>query len=220
MNHHGSVDLVVLVADKDANFALSEILANHQRLAIRAIQARVIPGEYHDSYVFRRCHDLLRSQLGLAGHALVIFDREGCGSLHPRDVLEADVEARLAQNGWVGCSAGVVIDPELEAWVWGDSPHVDEALGWPCGGRSLRQWLEDEHYLIPGQRKPSGPKEAVQHAMRLARKKRSSALYGELARKVSFEHCSDPAFLKLKATLRRWFPPQSGAGNDVGRGTT
>jgi hypothetical protein len=39
------------------------------------------------------------------------------------------------------------------------------------------------------------------------RKPRSSAIYLELARSVSTDRCTDPAFLKLKRCLREWFPP-------------
>ena len=89
------MDLVVLVADKDARFALQGILTARQRLGIRRIEANLLAAAYHDSYAFRRCHDLLRLEQGRARHALVMFDREGCGSLSPR----VDLESRL-RRAW------------------------------------------------------------------------------------------------------------------------
>jgi hypothetical protein len=44
--------------------------------------------------------------------------------------MENDLEARLSQSGWPsGCCAAIVIDPELELWVWSRSPHVPAVLG-------------------------------------------------------------------------------------------
>jgi hypothetical protein len=40
----------------------------------------------------------------------------------------------------------------------------------------------------------------------LVRKGRSSAIFFELAQRVSVNRCIDPAFLKFKNTLRQWFP--------------
>jgi len=60
--------------------------------------------------------------------------------------------------------------------------------------------------LEDGQNKPSDPKEAMDAALRRAQKARSSSLYLQLAQKVSFERCDDPAFLKFKKTLSTWFP--------------
>jgi hypothetical protein len=45
----------------------------------------------------------------------------------------------------------------------------------------------------------------MEKALRVARKPRSSLLYRELAENVNMERCLDPAFLKLRTTLRKWF---------------
>jgi hypothetical protein len=94
----------------------------------------------------------------------------------------------------------------LEVWVWSDSSHVDTYLGWREQQPKLRDWLQQSGWLAAGQSKPARPKEAVEAALRKCRKPRSSAIYFELARHVSFQRCADPAFHKLLATLRSWFP--------------
>ncbi len=141
----------------------------------------------------------------LCKHALVIFDRDGCGSVEKRETLESNVEKRLAQNGWQDRGVAVAIDPELEVWVWGDSPHVLGVLDWPSSAAELKSTLEESGYLNHGVPKPHQPKEAFDHVLRLSNKKHSSALFLELAQQVSFEGCVDPAFLKLKLTLQKWF---------------
>jgi len=99
-----------------------------------------------------------------------------------------------------------MIEPELEAWVWSDSPQVDEALGW--SGQNLRQWLKDKGYVQRGGQKPLRPKETMDVALRIARQPRSSSIYKTLGQRVSFTSCADPAFRLLLKTLRQWFPAQ------------
>ncbi len=98
----------------------------------------------------------------------------------------------------------MAIDPELEAWVWSDSPHVARALCWVDG--DLQQWLAERDLLTPGQSKPSRPKEAVEKVLRRTHTPRSSSIYRQLASHVSFKRCQDTAFVKLLGTLKTWFP--------------
>ena len=113
-----------------------------------------------------------------ASHALVVFDREGSGhESDPVSDLEEEVTRRLAAAGWGDRAAAIAIDPELEVWVWSDSPHVDRCLGWEGEQPSLRAWLEEQGMWPPGEPKPQDPKLAVELALRRARKPRSSALY-------------------------------------------
>jgi hypothetical protein len=206
MNDQGRKDLVVLVPCKNMQYSIEALLGRPQAFGIRppVYEVRVHPKR--DPGVFRQCHDFLRPFLRSRSYALVLCDREGCGrEARPRERLEADMEERLRQNGWEGRSAAVVLDPELEVWFWSDSPHVREALGWKQAQPAVSDWLEQRDYLRSGQRKPARPKEAVQEALRLSKKPRSSSVYFELAQNVSFEHCSDPAFGKFKTVLERWF---------------
>ena len=48
-----------------------------------------------------------------------------------REEIETEVEGRLHKNGWaVDAVCVVVIQPEIEAWVWAGSANVAAALGW------------------------------------------------------------------------------------------
>ncbi|MFH0983473.1 MAG: hypothetical protein V2A79_18295 [Planctomycetota bacterium] len=140
----------------------------------------------------------------------MIFDRQGCGQeVRPADDLARDLKERLARAGWQDRAEAVVIDPELENWVWSDSPEVDSALGWQGRDPSLREWLRQKELWPPGAQKPTAPKEAVESALREVRCPRSSAIYGKLAEQVSLERCTDRSFVKLKEILRSWFPAAS-----------
>jgi hypothetical protein len=119
--------------------------------------------------------------------------------------LERQSESQLARNGREGRAAAIVLDPELEVWVWSDSPLVDRILGWTGQSPRLRQWLVDEAFLSPDGRKPVRPKEALEHALRHVRKQASAALFRQLAQSVRFRGCTDRAFRKLQMQLVAWF---------------
>jgi hypothetical protein len=200
-------DLILLVADENMRFTLNAILGRCPSLSIRSISYDSFTHPQHDSGCLHQSHELLRSRAGQYAHALVLFDREGCGkeTICTREQLESEVEARLGQSGWSDRAAAVVLDPELEIWVWSDSPHVDTVLGWSGRQPDLKSWLAQSGFLEKDQVKPSRPKEAVEAALRLRKKPRSSAIYAELASRVSFDRCIDPSFAKLREVLRGWF---------------
>ena len=69
----------------------------------------------------------------------------------------------------------------------------------------LADWLRDEGHLRSGETKPKDPKRAVEEALRIVRKQRSSAIYLQLAQRVSVHRCVDEAFLKFRKLLQQWF---------------
>jgi hypothetical protein len=197
-------DLIVVTADADARVALETLLSRNHSLGIRPAKFRCVRYPGRDAGCRSRVHDFLRPFCRQYDHALVVFDRHGCGDDRERDAIEADVEVRLSANGWDECAA-VVIDPELEAWVWSPSPVVGHALGWTGNEPQLRSWLHDRGMLRGGSAKPNVPKEAMHAALRKAGRPTSPAIFAEIAGHVSFANCVDPAFEKLVATLRKWF---------------
>ena len=199
-------DLVALVPCANMEFAIRGLLWRHQALGIRPLSARILKHPHRDSGCRTRGVELLRNYVGKYRHALLLFDREGSGDeSRGREDMETDRENALRRAGWGDAAAAVVLDPELEIWVWSDSPHVADVLGWRSRTPSVRDWLQAQGFLRKGQAKPSRPKEAMQEVLRMAGRPPSSALFLELAQKVSLQRCRDEAFLKLKGLLRRWF---------------
>jgi len=200
-------DIIILVADKNTKFAVQGLLSRHHSLQLRQITTDIFIHPGNDSGCLLHSHDFLRPFINHYAFSLVIFDREGCGqeqsSCHH---LESNVEKLLSQNGWEARSSAIVIDPELEIWVWSDSPHVDQILGWSGRQPNLRTWLMQKSRLTAPHDKPNRPKEATEEALKEARMPRSSSSYQQLAEKVSLGRCVDPAFIKLKTTLQNWFP--------------
>ena len=139
-----------------------------------------------------------------------MFDRDGCGSGGQRQDLENQVEELLARNGWQDRCGAIAIDPELENWVGIclSSPTAQAVIGWPHGGKDLKDYFHEQRSLRSGIRRLDRPKETFLQALRLAGVPRSAALYFDLSTKAPITECVDPAFLKLRTTLERWFPPR------------
>ena len=161
----------------------------------------------HDPGCFGQSVGILAVYQNTHSRAVVVFDREGCGQEQfTREQLEARVEEELAANGWKDRSSVIVIDPELENWVWSRSIHVATALGWRDPAIDVRQWLLEQNFLSDTtQSKPDRPKEAMEAALRHVRKARSSAIYRAIANEVSLSNCDDPAFVKFRQALGAWF---------------
>ena len=200
-------DLVVLAADKDMEFAVRGIVSRHQSLQIRKPNVKFLVHSKHDPGCRNEPEGLIRLYCRSHRHALVLLDHEGSGGeKRKREEIETEIEAVLSKNGWGDRAAAIVIAPELEAWVWSSSSQVDEKLGWQNRSPKLRDWLcENTDFWPAGHEKPARPKEAMQKALYQAGKARSSAIYEELAKAVSWKDCSDPAFAKLTAKLMEWF---------------
>lgn len=199
-------DLVILAADKNIEFTIRGLFSRPQALKIRSLEFDIFVHPEHDPGCFKKSDDFLRPFANSYQYGVVVFDKEGCGrEKASRKDLEIEIEERLSKTGWNTRARAIVLDPELEVWVWSDSPQVDIVLGWDGKEPDLRTWLENEGRLKAHAAKPSRPKEALEAALRKVSKARSSARYAQLAQQVSFERCSDPAFLKLKAVLQSWF---------------
>ena len=203
-------DLIVLAADKNMEFAIKGVLSRFKSLGIREVSTDFRVHMENDPGCLVRGHDFLKPFTHKYCHALIVLDREGCGQESvTRELLEICIEDKLSRSGWEDRAAAIVIDPELEAWVWSNSPHVDSILGWQGKEPCLRNWLQSREYLVPGAIKPARPKEALEDALKTARKPRSSSLYLQIAENVSIDRCVDPSFVKLKEILQKWFCARS-----------
>lgn len=205
-----SKDLVVLTACSNAQFAIRGVLSRHRSLGIRPVVADYVVHPNRDPGCANGAAELLRAQTRRYSNALVLFDLEGCGREDEGRVsLENDVRQKLAASGWGGRADVVVLDPELEIWVWSNSPQVDRILGWGARIPSLRAWLVEQRFLDQGESKPPRPKDALESALEYVEMRRSSSLYQELAQQVSLERCVDVSFLRLKEILKSWFPSEA-----------
>ena len=204
-------DLFIL-ADADIAATMNSLFTQrHDSLGIPSIEFTIIRRMKRDSGCRQGEAMAARSYINDHEYALVLFDKDGSGDERSErlDILIA-LEEDLRRAGWKDRSKAIVIEPELEMWVWSGSPHVGKVLGWNEGTGALREWL-CEHGLWPeGEAKPPDPKLALKRAMKAKNCSPTAATFKELAEKVSLRKCEDPAFLEVRETLQVWFPAASG----------
>lgn len=201
-------DLFVLTADLDAYKTIESLLNNRvNSIHIRTISHEVKKYSKKDPGCYRESHEFLRTFQKEFNHALVVFDHEGSGvEDQAPEALERKVEDNLYTTGWnpnnVAC---IVIQPELESWVWQDSIHVANVMGW-SNYTELQKWLNESQGFEWENSKPLRPKEAMRSALEEKLRSQSSAYFASLASDVTLTHCRDRAFNKLMNTLKKWFP--------------
>lgn len=209
MSDAGTNDLVVLVADTSIKAVVQAILERPKALQIREISFEIYVHPDRDPGCRTNPHAVLTRPLSTTFRcALVVFDRQGSGGESSEvAALETHVTDQLARAGWNDRAAAVAIDPELEVWVWADSPHVADALGWTGRDPALRDWLAERGVWPRQDAKPPDPKRAVEMALHKVHKPRSSSRYHRLAAKVSLARCTDPSFGRFRSQLQTWFSP-------------
>ena len=198
-------DLVILVPGKNEQFTLKGLLSRNQSLSIRKIEYEIFIHPNRDPGVYREAANFLRPLTRIYSHALVFLDREGSGQeAKTASEIERDIETRLEKNGWEKRAQAIVFDPELEIWAWVKSPHLAIQLGWE-NIETLFSFLRKRNYLFQDIEKPSRPKEAFEEALREKKIQRSSAIYKNIASKITFLSCQDRAFRKFSKILEEWF---------------
>jgi hypothetical protein len=198
-------DLFILVADKNAEYALKGALARPGALGIRPIEFEIRTHPGRDGGTRKTGPELLATQRRQYRHGLLIFDFEGSGTdLADAVALESQMNGRLG-NQWKNAAKAIVIEPELDVWMWGSDNAVEVSIEWPTG-TSVRAWLREQGFDFDANEKPSRPKEALEAALRVPALPRSSALYQHIASRISLLRCKDAAFIRLRNQLLSWFP--------------
>lgn len=161
----------------------------------------------NDPGVWKNSHELLRLKRPTHRNALIVLDNAWEGSPGVAQI-EKDIAGNMTSCGWNRKQFEViVINPELEAWIWQDHIHVERAFG-HASPPSLREKLREVSLWPDGSHKPPDPKLAVEIAQRWYRFGPPSPVFAEIATKISLRGCVDPAFLKMQGAIRTWFPVQ------------
>jgi hypothetical protein len=199
-------DLIVLVADLNMRDCIEGLIPKLPRvLNVSAFSYDIFVHSNRDPGCRTQSAAFLASFQNKYRFGLVIFDKEGCGNESlSRSGLETEVETSLSRTGWGERAKVIVIDPELENWIWVRSTQLAEIINWE-NIDSLYQWLSDRGYLTAESPKPKHPKEAFEAALYISKKRRSSSIYKQIASRVSFKNCTDPSFLKFMQCMGDWF---------------
>lgn len=198
-------DLFILVADKNAEFALKGALTRSAALGIRPIEFDIRTHPGRDGGTRKTGPELLATQRRQYSHGLLMLDLEGCGKESVgAAVLENQLDERL-DSQWKSAAKAIVIEPELDVWIWGSDNAVEASIQWPAG-KGVRDWLREQGFDFDVNDKPVRPKEALEAALRVPGLPRSSAFYQHIASRISLTRCTDAAFIRLRNQLLTWFP--------------
>ena len=199
-------DLIVLVPDKNVRFGIDSLLSRYESLNIKDIFYDIFVHPLHDAGVYHNAANFLRAFSNHYSYALVFLDREGSGQEQtlPNNIANT-VKKDIESNGWPDRVEVIVFDPELEIWVWTESPYTAAALGWD-NYLDLKKWLNEQGFWEQNSSKPKRPKEAVESSLKLKRIPRSSSIYREIGQRVSLHRCQDESFRSFRNILQKWFP--------------
>lgn len=210
-------DCIFLLADKNMQAAFEGFLTRHafyQRLGCGNFSfdprhdIAVASGD-NDPGLYTRGHELLRPYQTTHRHAVVVLDAEWEGS-PGKEAITDHLVAQIAATGWTADQfAVIVIDPELENWIWQQNDHVARGLGFG-NSHELMADMDLQAAWPQGQAKPSSPKEVFEALLRKKRIPRSSAIYKQITSQVSVKRCQDSAFQQFIVSLQTWFPQENG----------
>jgi hypothetical protein len=191
---------------------------------------RVHPG--HDSGVSKDPQLVLLPERNRYDKALVILDQAWSGAPDADEIVAnietiAEHEARWQRERF----EVILIQPELEAWIWQRNIHVCEAFEFSGSENELWDLLSlrsleldsrsKKHVFVPVDTlaalapawslqdpKPTNPKGVVEALTRHCGSGPASGVFNEIARTIGVRNCVDKSFHKMRDALCRWFPSQ------------
>jgi len=197
-------DLCLLVADLDIAQAMEAALKRPKSLDIRNITFEIKTHPNRDSGMRTTRPQMLSLLNRQYSHGLLILDYEGSGTQKENSIaLEKELDARL-RTCWGRHAKAIAIEPELEAWMWGNDNTLREILEWR-DDRNLHDWLTEQGFQFLPNNKPVRPKESFEKILSEMKCRRSSTIYADIASRISLQKCSDASFLRLRNTLIDWF---------------
>jgi|SRR5450755_1343688 hypothetical protein len=208
-------DCIFLLADGHMEQTFKGFLSRndyHRKLDTRPFTFDIIVDRQNaDSGVYVRGHEFLRQYHRTHQHAIAVLDQMWEGA-PATEAIQATMKNNLTRNGWQAETVEIiVIQPELEVWLWQDAPYMAEILRFNHQPHdSLKQWLEAQGHWHPTDSKPARPKEAFEAIQRASKRPFSGATCSMIAQKISIKKCQDTAFFLLRDTLQRWFPAHGG----------
>lgn len=203
-------DLLIYVADADAEAFLRSVLGRHQALGIRVITFEIMRHPNKDAGMVQTGADLARMQKGRYAKLLMLWDFHGSGRDHRQSASElaGEIGGKLDSFTWSGNHAISVLVPELEQWLWHSEPalaaygglSVTELQAWAAevatkSGRPIESWKQEN------------PKELFEKLMKERLKRtispRDFEHIGERASIRQLEACA--SFRAIVDALRAWF---------------
>ena len=204
-------DLFVQAADMDAKMFIYSILQKHKAIGIRPITFDIEAHPLHDSGMVKSGAELSRLKKGKYTKIILIWDHEGSGREHKYQAREIEVQIRqkLDVITWSNDNDAIALVPELETWLW----HCKQAIAshYSLDIQSLDRLIEvaaRQLGMASDRAMYVKPKELFELLVRdgIGRtiSPKDFQMIGQYAGIHNLE--ASKTFLKLRTTLRSWFP--------------
>lgn len=204
-------DLLVYVADADAQGFVRSLLNRPRALGIRAISFGIERHPQHDAGMVQSGPELARMHKRQFAKALLVWDHHGSGRDHKLKPIQAsqEVQARLDLFTWKDNSATAVLVPELECWLWCCENAVLTHVG--ITQAEFEAWARERDRQLGGtlaELKVRDPKKLFEQLMReRLRRTISPRDFEDIGQKASIAallKCD--SFAAVLGILRTWFP--------------
>lgn len=203
-------DLLLYVADADAQAFMKSILSKHQALAIRPITFDIERHPQRDSGMVQSGAELTRMNKGKFEKALLMWDHHGSGRDHQQssEDVRTEIQDKLDRFTWRNNSSVTILVPELEQWLW----YCESALltHYGLAADQLHTWLEERSAKLGRSivdLKTEKPKELFEFVMRERLRRtispRDFEEIGKLAGVNGLMNCE--SFRSIVEVLRVWF---------------
>ena len=214
-------DLIVLVADKDMEYALKGLLARPAALGIRSVNADILVHPQHDAACAQRGVPFLAGFSDQYEYGLLMFDHEGSGKEDiPALDLQKQINEEFLRSTWGTRARAIVLSPELESWVWSDSPTLTT---WQGGKIEILRFVAGWPIRAGYKRTRPNPGSPKRRSGQLCvRHKRPKARPCMSRLRTRFP-CMDAAtrrFMNSKAPCKVGFPKVDGMSADDGQRRT
>jgi len=203
--------LFCIVADRNMKAVVEELIPrvrNMDGLSFAFRFSDVIVHPRHDPGCYWEGPELIADRVQadsrLYGMLLLDFAWEGHSHRCPEE-MQQHLQQRMERAGQRALA--VVLDPELEEWVFVRSPRAIEAMGWTDWNEAKRV-LQEAGLWKKECTKPEDPKKAMEVLLRSKGIPRSSSVYREIARFAGLKHCRSRSFTRIRMALQRWFSIQ------------
>ena len=202
------IDLFAYVPCKHINATLSTLLKEkYNSLGISKIDFKIETHVYKDPGLFNE--DSIAYRLQYQKHHpkkfLVILDESWDGSPKAKKIKirikNELLKAKINEEDF----HIVVIEPELEQWIWTKKPtHLAKLFN--TNEENIRNIANIYNYDFTN--KPKDPKELFIAMLKYFEIPHSADCFRTLVKNCSFEKCTDANFLDLRTILHNWFPTE------------
>lgn len=170
-------------------------------------------GGYTDGGIWKHAHSNILPFKDDYRYAVIVLDADF--EPHPGvETLRADITKNMLGAGWAeGSFCVVVIDKELEAWLWAPNVNVAKAFG-HNDFEQMREALAQRNLWDAGAPKPNDLKAARNLAARLGGKRTGGPIFRGVFEGISkraCDLCQENGFITMRTALQTWFPTEGGA---------